>query len=85
MGIKEIHASEVDTLKKANNTPKEVQHVPLNKVGDFFKGEDGKITLPIDYNNVKTSTILLIAVLGLPLQLKSYVNHGENLPLSKHE
>ena len=32
--------------------------VPLNKVGEYCKGEDENTTLPIEYNYVKTLSIL---------------------------
>ena len=32
--------------------------VPVNKVGEYCEGEDGNITLPVEYNNVKTLAIL---------------------------
>ena len=30
----------------------------MNKVGDYCKGEEGNITLPLEYNNVQTLAIL---------------------------
>ena len=35
-----------------------MQLVPLNKVGEYYEGADGNITLPIEYNDVKNLAIL---------------------------
>ena len=58
MGIKGILLDQINSLKRANQTPTKVQHVPLNKVGDYCKGEDGNHTLPIEYIDVPTLTIV---------------------------
>ena len=58
MGIKGIHHEKIEDMKWINRTPIDVQIVPLNKVGDYCEGEDGNITLPIEYNYVNALTIL---------------------------
>ena len=35
-----------------------MQPVPLNKVGEYCKGSNGNITLPIEYKDIKTLSIL---------------------------
>ena len=32
--------------------------VPLNKVGDYYEGDDGNTTLPVEFNGVKSLAIL---------------------------
>ena len=59
LGIKGIQDKHIKQLKENHQTPTaSVQLVPLNKVGDYCEGSDGNITLPIEYNNVKTLAIL---------------------------
>ena len=58
MGIKEIHPKKIENLKETNQTPTSVQPIPLNKVGEYCKGENGNNTHLIKYNNVKTIAIL---------------------------
>ena len=58
MGIKGIHPKRIEDMKRINKTPIDVQLVPLNKVGDYCEGEDGNITLSIEYNDVNTLFIL---------------------------
>ena len=58
MGTKGIHPQKSEDMEWINKTPIDVQHVPLNKVGDYCEGEDGNITLPIEYNYVNTLAIL---------------------------
>ena len=58
MGIKGIQNEHIKQLKGNHQTPTSVQPVPLNKVGDYCEGLDGNITLPIEYNDVKTLAIL---------------------------
>ena len=58
MGIKEIKPEVLNRLQNENKTCAQVQSVPANKVGEYSKGEDGNITLPIEYNNAKTLAIL---------------------------
>ena len=43
----------VDPMKKVKCEP-----VPLNKVGDYYKGDDGNITLPVEFNDIKSLEIL---------------------------
>ena len=35
-----------------------MQPIPLNKVGEYCEGADDNITLPIEYNEIKTLAIL---------------------------
>ena len=58
MGINGIHPKGIEDLKGINKTSINVQPVPLNKVGDYCEGEDGNITLPIEYNDMHTLAIL---------------------------
>ena len=43
----------VDLIKKVKYEP-----VPLNKVGDYYEGDDGNTTLPVEFNDVKSLAIL---------------------------
>ena len=43
----------IDRVKKVKCEP-----VPLNKVGDYYEGDDGNTTLPVEFNGVKSLTIL---------------------------
>ena len=58
MGIKGIREEHIKLLKENNQTPSSVQLVPLNKVGEYCEGVDQNITLPIEYNDIKTLAIL---------------------------
>ena len=58
MGIKGIRDKHIKQLKENNRTPTSVQPIPLNKVGEYCEGVDGNITLPIEFNDVKTLAIL---------------------------
>ena len=58
IGIKGILEEHIKLLKESNQTPSSVQLVPLNKVGEYYEGPDGNITLPIEYNDVETLAIL---------------------------
>ena len=58
MGIKGIKPKELNQLQNENKTKAQVQPVPVNKVVEYCKGEDGNITLLVEYNNVKTLAIL---------------------------
>ena len=43
----------VDLVKKVK-----CELVPLNKVGDYYEGDDGNTTLPMEFNDVKSLAIL---------------------------
>ena len=58
MGIQGIQNKHIKQLRENNQTPTSVQSIPLNKVGEYCKGVNGNITLPIEYNDVKTLAIL---------------------------
>ena len=57
-GIKGIKLEELNQLQNGDKTHAPVQSAPVNKVGEYCEGEDGNITLPAKYNNVKTLAIL---------------------------
>ena len=58
MGIKGIQDKHIKQLKENNRTLTSVQPVPLNKVGEYYEGVDGNITLPTELNDVKTLAII---------------------------
>ncbi|RYA38459.1 hypothetical protein [Enterobacter cloacae complex sp. GF14B] len=37
---------------------KEIRSIPMNKVGEYYEGEEGNTTLPVRYNDVETMAIL---------------------------
>ena len=43
--------------------------VPINKVGDYYGGEDGNTTLPVTFNNV-TSLAILDSGVGVAIASK---------------
>ena len=57
MGIQGIQNKHIKQLTK-NNQTLTVQSIPLKKVGESCEGADGDISLPIEYNDVKTLEIL---------------------------
>ena len=59
MGIKSICPKQIENLNETNQTLTNVQPIPLNKVGEYCKGADGNITLPIEYNDVKTLYLIV--------------------------
>ena len=46
MGIKGFFPKHIENLKEENQTPTSVQLVPLNKVGEYWEGAHGNMTLP---------------------------------------
>ena len=58
MGIKGIKPKELNQLQNGDKAHAPLQPVPVNKVGEYCEGEDGNITLPAKYNNVKTLAVL---------------------------
>ena len=58
MRVKGKSNEHIRQLKEDSKTPTSVQPVPLNKAGECCEGADGNITLPIEYNDVKTLVIL---------------------------
>lgn len=55
VALKELLVNE-----QVNDKPKWVRcgPIPINKVGDYYKGEDENTTLPMEFNKVKSLTIL---------------------------
>lgn len=45
-------------LEKSAKRKRNLEPVPLNKVGDYCEGEDGNTTIPVEYKEVKTLAIL---------------------------
>ena len=45
-------------IKEAKSPKRDLQPVPLNKVGEYCEAEDGNTTLPVEFNRVKTKAIL---------------------------
>ena len=84
MGIQGIGLDKIKDLKKRNRTPTRVQPMPLNKVGEYFEGEEGNITQHIEYNNVRT-----LAILNSGARVSIATDHiwenGENQPNEKQE
>ena len=58
MGIKGIKLEELNQQQNGDKTHAPVQPVLISKVGEYCDGEDGNITLVVEYNNVKTLSIL---------------------------
>ena len=58
LGIPGVSNSQVQELKSNNEQTVQVELVPINKVGGYCEGEEGNITLPMKYNDVKTFAIL---------------------------
>ena len=56
--------------------------MPLNKVGEYFEGTGGKITLLSEYNNEKKLAILASGA-GIAIATKSSWEAWENLPFAK--
>ena len=57
MGIK-VPMPVEDTKDKNVNPRKRFKPVPINKVGDYYEGEDGNTTLSVTYQGQTTMTIL---------------------------
>ena len=85
MGIKGIQDKHIKQLKENNRTPASVQPVPLNKVGEYCKGADKNITLPIEFNDVKTLAKSILEKVGkIPFPcLKFYNKSGEGVPFKQ--
>ena len=58
LGIKDPKKLLKMEKKETKWETKTVEPVPINKVGDYYEGEDGNTTLPIEYNGVKNLAIL---------------------------
>ena len=46
------------SMMNKNNKKRNFEPVPLNKVGDYYEGEDGNMTIPIDFKGQQTLAIL---------------------------
>lgn len=53
--------------------------MPINKVGDYYEGEDRNTTLPVKYNDVTSLAILDIGV-GVAIATSKFRNLGVNHP-----
>ena len=68
--------------------PKEVvgrvkcEPIPINKVGDYYEGEDSNTTLPVEFNEVKSMAILDSGA-GVAIATKSVWDAWGNLALRK--
>ena len=67
----------IDRVKKVKCEP-----VPLNKVGDYYEGDDGNTTLLVEFNEVKSLAILDSGV-GVAIATKQVRESWGKLALKK--
>ena len=70
MGI-HIPISEIErALEALKQTKKVVEPIPVNKVGDYCKGEDGNTTIPVEFAR-QTSIAILDSGAGVAIATKN--------------